>query len=82
MQIQLNVNDLVEQIVELTKHQNEAVKKIEDLSKELIEVRDKLMLLELEETKKRIDFERDLDQMAKDYEDSQLGDALTKIING
>ena len=83
MNIHLNVNDLVEQLVELTKHQNEAMVKVKNLSEELREVKDKLMMKELEEYKQKLEYENDLDQMAKKHEaTSNLENSLDKIVNG
>lgn len=81
MNIYLNVNDLVEQLVQLTKHQNEAMVQAEKLSKELKEVKDKLMMKELDEYQQKIRFERDLEEMSKKY-DSSDADYISKISNG
>ena len=82
MNIHLNVNDLVEQLVELTKHQNEAISQAEKLSKELQEVKNKLMDKELEELQAKISYERDLDELAKKYDSNESTNYLSKVSNG
>lgn len=72
MNINLNVNDLVEQITELTRQNTEAIRKASDLASELADVKDQLMKRELEEYDKQLRLEREFDEMAKEFESVEL----------
>jgi hypothetical protein len=80
--IYLNVNDLVEQVIELTNKNNEAIREAREASEKLQHVERELLDLQVEKIRAKQKLEADLDEMAKQHEVSALDIALSKISNG
>lgn len=81
-QIHLNVNDLVEQIIEITNKNNEAIREAKEASDKLQHVERELLTLQVEKIRAKERFEADLDEMAKEQNVSDFDTALSKISNG
>lgn len=89
MNIYLNVNDLVEQLIKMTQENNKANAKALEVSEKFHKLEISKMDRELEDLKSKLDFERDLDAMSKEYENENKDDNieiinynLKKIVNG
>lgn len=80
MQIRLDVNELVEQLVKITESQNEALNEVKRMREELSETKSKLVDYETEELKKRIEFEKDLELMSKEYEENNIAKQSKKAV--
>lgn len=82
MNINLDVNELVEQLIQLTKHQNEAMTKAEKLSEQVYKLERELDIIKTKELDEKLARERDLDEMAKYHEMRELDQSLRKLSNG
>jgi hypothetical protein len=81
-QIHLNVNDLVEQIIELTNKNNQALNESKEISDKLQDVERELLDYKVKEIKARQELENDLDEMAKQNNVSEVNELFSKISNG
>ena len=81
-QIHLNVNDLVEQIVNLTNQNNKALSEAKEFSEKLQDVERELLGYQEKEIKARQELENDLDELARQNSVSNVDDLFSKISNG
>lgn len=76
MQVHININDLVEQIIELTTKNSQAMQKYESLEKHCRELEQKIMDREVAERAEELEKDRYMEQLQKD----QYFDDLEKEI--
>jgi uncharacterized phage infection (PIP) family protein YhgE len=81
-QIHLNVNDLVEQIVNLTNQNNKALSEAKEFSEKLQDVERELLGYQEKEIKARQELENDLDELAAQNSVSTVENLFSKISNG
>jgi hypothetical protein len=81
-QIHLNVNDLVEQIVNLTNQNNKALNESREFSEKLQDVERELLDYKVKEIRARQELENDLDELARQNSVGEVEDLFAKISNG